>query len=351
MSSTRKVLQAKRGLTEWSKTPYPSDGQIVGVVQMRRLVSCLALFSALGVPVSAAGAAEPGLSFTTLGTNSGPIPRADRSEPANLVGYREQFVLVDVGDGAPGQLAKAGVQLGRVQTVLISHLHFDHTGGLFAFLSLRFQSRQNTPLKVYGPPGTEQLMSQLFLAIRSGERASETMGPATHGSPDAGVEVIEVGNGIAFSIGAVKVTAVENSHFQSLGPPSADRPVSLSYRFDAPGRAIVYTGDTGPSEAVVGLCRGADLLVSEIMDPSLAVAKLRKVYPNSTPESVQAVEAHFRQEHLAPAEVGKLAAACGVKTLVATHNALERKELAAARQQIAAEFKGEIVFAEDLQTF
>jgi len=315
------------------------------------LAVLVAASAAWTIHTPAAAAEPPRLSFTTLGTNSGPIPRADRSEPANLVRHGEQFILADVGDGAPEQLAKAGVRLGQVQTVLISHLHFDHTGGLFAFLSLRFQSRQNGPLAIYGPPGTRELVVKLFEAMRAGERAADTMGPSLFGRPDAGVEVVEIHDASTVTVGQVRISAVENSHFQTLGPPSPNRPVSLSYRFDVPGRSIVYTGDTGPSERLEQFCRGADLLVSEIMDPALAVAKIIKAYPKAPPEAAKAVEAHFRLEHLHPTEVGKLAAACGVKSLVATHNALERDELEGARRQIAAEFKGAVVMAEDLLTF
>ncbi|MET0272871.1 MAG: MBL fold metallo-hydrolase [Phenylobacterium sp.] len=318
---------------------------------MRTRLAALAACGGLALGIAPAASAAPALSFTTLGTNSGPIPRADRSEPANLVRYGDQLILTDVGDGAPEQLAKAGVRLGQVQTLVVSHLHFDHTGGLFAFLSLRFQSRQNSPLVIYGPPGTVHLVTQLFAAMRPGETASQTMGPSLFGKPEAGVKIVEIRDGAAFAIGDVGVRVAENSHYQTLGPPSPDRPVSLSYRFDVPGRSIVYTGDTGPSDAVVGLCKGADLLVSEIMDPALAVAKIIKAYPNSPPAAAKAVEDHFRREHLHPTEVGKLAAACGVKTVVATHNSLERDELAAAGRQIAAEFKGKVVLAEDLETF
>jgi len=319
---------------------------------MRKFLAALAVGSA-SLALPAASAPPPAaLSWITLGTNSGPIPERDRSEPANLARYGDQLILVDVGDGAPEQLAKVGVRLGQVQTVVISHLHFDHTGGLFAFLSLRFQSRQNTPLMIYGPPGTQHLVTQLFAAMKPGEVASRTMGPATLGGPDAGVTVVEIQDGATFSAGAVRVEAVENSHYQTLGPPSPERPVSLSFRFSAPGRSIVYTGDTGPSERVAQLCKGADMLVSEIMDPTLAAAGIAKTYGASLPPAaLKAVEEHFRLEHLHPTEVGKLAAACGVTTLVATHNALERDELANARKQIAAEFRGMILIAEDLQTF
>jgi len=322
---------------------------------MRRFVMAAAGVSAglLAAATASAAPAAAGLTWTTLGTNSGPIPRADRSEAANLVRYGDQFILADVGDGAPEQLAKVGVRLGQVKTVVISHLHFDHTGGLFAFLSLRFQSRQNGPLMIYGPPGTQHLVTQLFAAMPPGEKASETMGPARFGPPDSGVKVVEIGDGATFAVGDLQVAAVENSHYQTLGPSSSERPVSVSFRFSAPGRTIVYTGDTGPSDKVAQFCKGADLLVSEIMDPVLAGAKIMKAYADTkpSPAAIKAVADHFAREHLHPSEVGKLAAACGAKTVVATHNALERDELDGARKQIAAEFKGKVVLAEDLQTF
>jgi ribonuclease BN (tRNA processing enzyme) len=56
------------------------------------------------------------------------------------------------------------------------------------------------------------------------------------------------------------VTAVENTHFHfhEMGPASASEK-SYSYRFETPDRVIVFTGDTGPSDAVTELARGADL--------------------------------------------------------------------------------------------
>lgn len=52
---------------------------------------------------------------------------------------------------------------------------------------------------------------------------------------------------------------------------------SYSYRIEARGRAFVYTGDTGPLEAVTRLAKGADMLISEVVD----VAAMRKVAGNA----------------------------------------------------------------------
>src|SRR3546814_4979499 len=52
---------------------------------------------------------------------------------------------------------------------------------------------------------------------------------------------------------------------------NAGRDKSFSYRFETPGRVIVFSGDTGPSEALTELARGADILVSEVIDTEDAV--------------------------------------------------------------------------------
>ena len=312
-------------------------------------LSALAMTAALAAGGQAAAAEAPKLTYTTLGTNSGPIPNPERFEASSLVRYGDTAILVDVGDGAPDQLARAGVAIGDLKGVFVSHLHFDHTGGLFALLSLRFQGGYMAPLTIYGPPGIKATVDSLQAAIEPGVSAVATMRAKGVGGPGAGLSVVEIASGQSIPVGPVKVTAIENSHYDTL--PAAGRPLSVAYRFDAPGRSILFTGDTGPSANVETLCQGADLLVSEIMDPKLAIQHLARRRPDIPAFALPVVEAHFGQEHLSPTEVGKLAARCGAKALVLTHIALERSELAGGKAAIAAGYKGPITFAEDLDVF
>ncbi|MEO8118414.1 MAG: MBL fold metallo-hydrolase [Rhodoferax sp.] len=299
-----------------------------------------------GLPLAAAE--ELRSVFSTLGTNSGPIPNPNRSEPANFVRYGDQAILVDAGDGAAEQLAKIGVPLGAVQSVLISHLHFDHTGGLFAFLSMRYQSINPGIVTIYGPPGTKRTVDALVAAMQPATEVWESKRMRALGLPQASVKVIEMSDGSKATIGKIVITAATNSHYSHTNDKQI---LSLAFRFDMPDRSIVYTGDTGPSDNVEKLAQNVDLLVSEIMDPEASVSVLKKARPEIPAIAWLAVEAHFRKEHLSPTEVGLMAKRANAKAVVLTHNAIAREGLAKARSEIGAKYGGPITFAEDLDKF
>jgi ribonuclease BN (tRNA processing enzyme) len=62
-----------------------------------------------------------------------------------------------------------------------------------------------------------------------------------------------------------RLTAVDNTHFKlHQAGPAVGKYKSYSYRFDTPDRVVVFTGDTGPSDQLTELAKGADLLVSEV---------------------------------------------------------------------------------------
>ena len=291
-------------------------------------------------------------SFTTLGTNAGPIPNAARAEPANLLRVGDQNILIDVGDGASWQLAKAGVPLRSVKTVILSHLHFDHSGGLFAFLSQRYQSVSPGEVTIYGPPGTKALVDALVGAMVAAATGPPAARQRLIGGPGDNVKVIELTDGEKFVIGGTAITAAANSHYSfASGSAEAARYVSLSFRFDLPGRSIVYTGDTGPSANVEKLARGADLLIAEIIDPEATLAQFKRDQPGVPDAVMDYIAEHFRKEHLSPREVGLLASRAGVKSLVLTHIAIEPGGISAAKIAIAANYKGPVTFAEDLTQF
>jgi ribonuclease BN (tRNA processing enzyme) len=312
----------------------------------RMMVLAAALAAA---PVSAAPA------FITLGTMGGPIADPHRSQPANLIVDGSDAWLVDCGDGTVEQLAKAGIRLPQVKALFLSHLHFDHTGGVAALLGLRYQTNVPGRLAIYGPPGTRAMVDGLLASMAPAAAAGYGLPGEPQADPAAMVEVTEIASGSVVRIGAATVTAAQNSHYSFAPGSDADRRFkSLAFRFDLPGRSIAYTGDTGPSAAVAALARGVDLLVSELIDVDATVANVRRNTPDMPAPAIAALTRHLSGHHLTAAQVGELAVRAGAKQLVVTHlvaPGATPAALDAIEAQIAAAYKGSIVIAQDLQRF
>lgn len=330
-------------------SPAVRRGAVLAFVGLFQLVLASAIEAqpAFGQGADASGATE----FIVLGTASGPNSEADRAQPANALRTGGQLYLVDAGDGAVAQLAKAGFRIGAVRGVFLSHLHFDHIGGMLAVIGLRAQLGTPGTLTVYGPPGTQELVEGLLSAAGPALRAG-------WGFPgqgwDTDVVAVELTDGDSITLDGLRVTAAENTHFiVPEGDTSPRSAVSLSYRFDATDRSIVYSGDTGPSDALIELARGTDLLISEMIDDELALARMRPpgtpAPPSDRPPTV--LEWHMDRHHMTPVQVGELASAAGVARLVITHFApapAGPEQAQAYLDAIAENFAGDAELAVDL---
>lgn len=274
-------------------------------------------------------ASEPLL--TLLGTAGGPGARTDRSGIATLLEIGDKRYLIDAGEGVGRQVALKGLHETDIPIVFLTHLHDDHTSGLAALATYAFTLR-GPHLEMRGPEGTADLVKGLVSVLNSSAeiRMNEGRFPQP---PGTFLGAVEYGEGTIYQDDRVKVTAVENTHFNFPENSPAARNKSYSLKFETGGKVIVFTGDTGPSKAVEDLARGADVLVAEMVS-----AADRAAVPPS-------VLKHMDQEHLSPTEVGKMAQRAGVATLVLSHiGVVAEADIA----EVHRNFSGRIIVGRDM---
>ena len=313
---------------------------------------------ALAQTPTGAQLSSPGARVILLGTGGGPILRKGRSQPASLLVIDGAAYLIDAGDGVSRQMTLAEVPGTTLRAVFLTHLHLDHTAGLPSLIGFHWMDRLThprlPPLAIYGPPGTDRMIDAAanFLGI-----PSQLFRNAQSEAPPVPVTVAAhvVRPGLIYSDERVKVSAVENTHYAEVATsaPPYGRDASYSLRFDTKYGSVVFSGDTGPSDALAALAQGADILVCEINDVTGTVATLRTLL-NLPPEALDRWVAHMEHEHLSPDEVGKLASRAGVKMVVLTHFSTLGEvgsDMVPWTGAVRKYFKGSIVPGKDLDEY
>ena len=289
----------------------------------------------------------------TLGTSGGPPPRAHRAQSSNLLTVNGTHYVIDAGDGVARRLAKAGINVREIGIVFITHHHDDHTAGLGTLLSVAWDQQRIKPIDVYGPPRTEELVR----AVVQYFTISAEIRIADGGRTVPIVQVFfghDVGTGMIYQDANIKVMAVENSHFDFHEGPAAGKQKSYAYRFETPDRVIVFTGDTGPSDAVAELAKDADLLVSET---SSCQGRMQEKADDGRWQAMTATEQagivrQMTQGHMTLDEIGKMAATAKVKTVVLSHLTHKRDgDYTPWAEEVKKHFSGQVLVAKDLMEF
>jgi ribonuclease BN (tRNA processing enzyme) len=272
------------------------------MILSRRRFAAAAL-SALYLPrLVRAATPAPGLRVILLGTKGGPTPSPYRAAPATLILFGGRAYLVDCGNGTAGQLAKAGTRLSDLAGIFVTHNHSDHVIDVGSLLVLAWDGGLDHPIHVYGPPPLRRIVDRGIDAAAydiAARRREEGRGPIAplirvHEKSDAGTVVAADG---------LRVTCALVDHY-TVKP-------AFAYRFDAPGRSVVVSGDTAYSENLIALARGADLLIHE----AIYLPALDQLADKDAPR----LRDHLLRSHSTPEEAGRVAARAGVRKLVLSH--------------------------------
>ena len=298
--------------------------------------------------------AKAGTRLITLGTSGGPPPRAGRAQSSNLLTVNGTHYVIDAGDGVARRLAKAGINVRDIGTIFITHHHDDHTAGLGTLMSVAWDNQRTRPIDVYGPPRTEALVKAAVQYY--GISAEIRIADGGRSVPIAQVFLgHDVGTGVIYQDANIKVSAVQNSHFDFHKGPASGQHKSYSYRFETPGRVIVFTGDTGGSDAVTELAKGADLLVTETSSFQDRMQRMidSGQWQAMTPAEQEGITRQATQGHMTLEIIGKMAARANVKTVVLTHltSRAGTDDYSQWAAGVKKHFSGQVLIAKDLMEF
>ena len=281
----------------------------------------------------------------TLVGCGGTQPLPERALSALAVTAGGGSVLIDCGEGTQAACRRHGVNLFRVDAVLLTHYHGDHIFGLPGLWQTMAGMGRTAPLLLAGPPGLDRVL-RAFLAVA---------GPLPF--PLQPLEMERCRG--AFEAGAFKVEAFPLKHrvdccgyalnllragkFDPDRARAAGVPLALWSRLQSGesvggytpdlvlgpprrGLKIVYGADTRPCPALEHAAQDADLLCMDATYADDADAAKAKLYGHAT----------CRQ-------AGELAAKANARRLWLTHYSAAVTEtgddtpgLAAARESFAA---------------
>jgi len=207
---------------------------------------------------------------------SGSLPGPDSAASSYLVSAEGFHLLLDLGSGALGPLQRhLGVE--QIGAIGLSHLHPDHCMDLCGlYVAAKYSPAAPLPLiPVYGPDGTAERMALAYdLPLDPG---------MTEQLDFHSWQPVQ-------EIGPFTVRTTRGKH------PVPAYPIRVEHN----GRALVYSGDTGPTDALVELASGADVLLCE--------AALHDDHPDNPPDL-----------HLTGRQAGAHAHRAGVSRLIITH--------------------------------
>jgi len=166
-----------------------------------------------------------------------------------LVEGEKSSILIDCGASAMIAIRKFGVDPNSVGTIVLSHLHADHFGGLpFFILDGQLVSRRTRPLTIAGPPGLNGRLEALMEAHFPGSSKVQRK---------FSIDLIELIPEAPTTVGTEGLTVTAYTVMHPSGTPS------FALRLACDDKVLTYTGDTEWVDALTKAGQRADLLIAE----------------------------------------------------------------------------------------
>ena len=310
--------------------------------------------------------------FTVFLAGTGAPINRDRIMSGTAVFANGKFFLFDAGDGTVEKMEQMGLPLPEIDAVFVTHFHSDHMDDLGAIVQRSYILGRRTFLTIFGGEGIEEIVDGIHkiyapdFSYRTGHHGEKFM-PSNLGHAFKGMTIRfdgsehGEGHGLGYGIGhlhapddghivyaqdGVVVTAFTVTH-DPIHP-------ALGYRVDYNGKSVVISGDSSETPNLHKFSKGADVLVSEVMNMKVE-EQMENIHRALGHAGRAKIFFDIRNYHLSTDEVGKLAADAGVKTLILTHLIPSTDDddymNLVFRDEVAKYYKGEIILAKDGMEF
>ena len=240
-----------------------------------------------------------------LGTKGGPRVEMGRSNPANLIEINGTRIVLDCGMGVTHQLAAANVPLTSVKYILISHHHSDHNLEYGNLVYNAWAAGLSAPIHSFGPKGLQEMTQDRIWELNKFDVETRI---ADEGRPDP--RPLLIAKDIEAEGEVLKTDDFTITAFRTPHPPITD---NFAYKFTTPDGVIVFSSDTEYNPKLAEFAKGADVLVHEALYAPFVDKLVARVKNGAT------LGKHLLASHTTAQDVGKIAAAAGVKLLVLSH--------------------------------
>lgn len=241
-------------------------------------------------------------------------------------------LLVDTGPGAAAAFDRAGGKFADLDAIVFTHLHADHTADFPAFVAGSAFAGRDRLLPVLGPTGDGPFPDTVTFV----ERLVGAEGAFAYLA-----DFLTFRSSGGYKLSPRNISAVGRERRGGLGSPNfqlAAIPVhhggvpALAWRVDVDGQSVVFTGDFSDQKNVIaGFAKGADALVIH----------------HSVPDNVRGTLADL---FVTPTQIGRIAAAAGVRMVILGHRMNRTRGLESlTRQAIEQHYDGSLIFANDLE--
>lgn len=223
---------------------------------------------------------------TFLGT-AGSWPTKERNASAIALDMERELMLLDCGEGTQRQFFQSTSSFMRVRRIFLTHFHGDHFLGLPGLIQSMCLNNRTEPLDLYGPPDSREVLERVLTLGYFTLRFPVTIHPlapghtveldgysvrtaeALHPVPSLAYRIEEHGKRGRFDGEKARALGIRGPDFSRLEAGETVRVQDREVRPDdvmgppRPGRSIVYSGDSAPTDKIAALARGATLLIHE----------------------------------------------------------------------------------------